>query len=290
LPDHGNPSVRGRRLAEELRRLREQSGLTGDNVAQRLGWSGSKVSRIELHRTGVKQADLSRLLDLYHVGEPHRGELIALARESAQKGRLDRITAGFPADYAAYLQAEAEARSVWNWEPQLVPGLLQIPEYARAVMQSWRSKFALPPGDMDRRVQTRQVRQQRLIGDDPLELAVVVDESVLYRRFGDRAVMRRQLESLVEASQWPNLDLRVLPLDGGNPIATGAFTYMQFPQVHEVPLRDLVSVETLDGTYYLEEEDQTHPYRLTFEHLMEHALDPEESRSLISETARQKWS
>jgi transcriptional regulator with XRE-family HTH domain len=290
LPDHGNPSVRGRRLAEELRRLRERSGLTGDDVAQRLGWSGSKVSRIELHRTGVKQADLSKLLDLYHVGEPHRGELIALARESAQKGRLDKITAGFPADYAAYLQAEAEARAVWNWEPQLVPGLLQIPEYTRAMMQSWRSKFATPPSDIDRRVQTRLVRQQRLTGDDPLELAVVVDESVLYRRFGDRAVMRRQLESLVEASQRPNLDLRVLPLDGGNPIASGAFSYMQFPQVHEVPLRDLVSVEALDTTYYLEEEAQTHPYRLAFEHLMAHALDPEGSRSLISETVSQRWS
>ncbi len=290
MPDHGNPSVRGRRLAEELRRLRERSGLTGDDVAQRLGWSGSKVSRIELHRTGVKQADLSKLLDLYHVGEPHRGELIALARESAQKGRLDKITAGFPADYAAYLQAEAEARAVWNWEPQLVPGLLQIPEYTRAMMQSWRSKFATPPSDIDRRVQTRLVRQQRLTGDDPLELAVVVDESVLYRRFGDRAVMRRQLESLVEASQRPNLDLRILPLDGGNPIASGAFSYMQFPQVHEVPLRDLVSVEALDTTYYLEEEAQTHPYRLAFEHLMAHALDPEGSRSLISETVSQRWS
>ncbi len=238
----------------------------------------------------MKQADLSKLLDLYHVGEPHRGELIALARESAQKGRLDKITAGFPAGDAAYLQAEAEARAVWNWEPQLVPGLLQVPEYTRAMMQSWRSKFATPPSDVNRRVQTRLVRQQRLTGDDPLELAVVVDESVLYRRFGDRAVMRRQLESLVGASQRPNLDLRVLPLDGGNPIASGAFSYMQFPQVHEVPLRDLVSVEALDTTYYLEEEVQTHPYRLAFEHLMAHALDPEGSRSLISETVSQKWS
>lgn len=290
MPDRGNPSVRGRRLAAELRRLRERSGLTGDEVAHRLGWSGSKVSRIELHRIGVKQADLSKLLDLYHVGEPHRGELIALARESAQKGRLEMITAGFPADYAEYIQAEAEAGSVWNWEPQLVPGLLQVPEYARAVMQSWRSTLALLPSDIDRRVQTRLVRQQRLTGDHPLELSAVVDESVLYRRFGDTAVMRWQMESLAEASQRPNLDLRVLPLDGGNSIAIGAFTYMQFPQVHDVPLRDLVWVESLDDTYYFEEEARTHPYRLTFEHLMAHALDPEGSRNLISETARRKWS
>lgn len=289
MPDHGSPSVRGRRLAAELRRLRERSGLTGDEVAQRLGWSGSKISRIELHRTGVKQDDLNKLLDLYGVGEPHRGELIALARESAQKGRLEEVTSGFPAEFAAYVQAEAEARSVWNWEPQVVAGLLQVPEYARAVLQGWRSTFALPPGDIDRNVQARLVRQQLLTGDDPLELSVVVDESVLYRRFGDTAVMRRQLERLVEASQRPNLDLRVLPLDSSNPIATGAFSYMQFAQVHEVPLRDLVSVNYLDGSYYLEDEAHTYRYRLTFEHLRAHALDPERSIDLISETIRRMW-
>ena len=290
MPDHGGPSVRGRRLATELRRLRERSGLTGDEVARQLGWSGSKISRIELRRTGVKQADLDKLLDLYQVGEPHRGELIALARESAQKGRHAVLPAGFPAEYAAYYQAEAEARSVWNWEPQVVPGLLQLPDYARAVIQGWHSMFVLPPGDLDRRVEARLVRQQRLTGDHPLELVAVLEESVLHRRFGEAAVMRRQLESLVEASQRPNVDVRILPLDGGNGIATGAFSYMQFAQLHEVPLRDLVSVEHLDGTYYLEDEENTHRYRVSFEHLMTNALDPERSRNLVSQTARRLWS
>ncbi|HUZ39211.1 MAG TPA: helix-turn-helix transcriptional regulator [Streptosporangiaceae bacterium] len=282
--------MRGRRLAAELRRLRELTGMTGEEVARLLGWSGSKVSRIELRRTGLKQADLTRLLDLYQVDEPHRTDLLALARESSQRGWLEVVTADFAVGYAEYVQAEAEARSVWNWEPQVVPGLLQSPEYARAVMQGWRSMFALPPGDVDRRVQTRLVRQQRLTSDPPLELSVVVDESVLHRKFGDAGVMRRQLNSLVEASRQANLDLRVLPLDGSHPMATGAFTYMQFAQVHDVAAPDLVSVEHLDGSYYLENEDDTHRYRVTFEHLQTHALDREQSRNLISQTASGRWS
>jgi transcriptional regulator with XRE-family HTH domain len=290
LPDHGSPSVRGRRLAAELRRLRELTGMTGEEVARLLGWSGSKVSRIELRRTGLKQDDLTRLLDLYQVSEPHRADLLALARESSQRGRLEVAKAGFPAGYAEYLQAEAEARSVWIWEPQVVPGLLQVPEYTRALMQDWRSMFALPPREVDRRVQTRQLHQQLLTADDPPDLSVVIDESVLLRRFGDTTVMRRQMEGLTEACRLPNLDLRVLPLDGGNPIATGAFTYLQFAQVHDVPAPDLVSVEHLEGNYYLEDEDGTHRYLVTFEHLRAHALDPGQSRSLISQTTRRMWS
>jgi transcriptional regulator with XRE-family HTH domain len=142
LPDRGSPAVRGRRLAAELRRLRERTGLTGEEVAERLGWSGSKISRIELQRTGVKDADLHKLLDLYGVGEGRRQELQALAHESSQKSLMEIITANFPANYAAYLRAEAEAQSVWNWDPQIVPGLLQTPEYARAV--KW-SAWQRPP-------------------------------------------------------------------------------------------------------------------------------------------------
>jgi Domain of unknown function (DUF5753)/Helix-turn-helix domain len=260
--------------------------MTGDEAARRLGWSSSKISRIELQRTGIKQADLRKLLDLYKVGEPHRTDLIALARESTGKDRLKAATVGFPAGYAEYVHAEAEASSVWNWEPQIVPGLLQIPDYARAAMAGMQTMFARPPGDLERRIQTRLMRQQRLSGDHPLELAVVVDESVLYRTYGDANVLRRQLDQLVADSQRPNVDLRVLPLQGRHPISTGAFAYMRFPRVHEVPLRDLVSVEHLDGSYYLDEEAQTHRYRVTFKYLMEQSLSPEQSRDLIATGAR----
>lgn len=290
MPDRGSPTVRGRRLAAELRRLRERTGLTGEQVAERLGWSGSKMSRIELHHSGVKEADLRKLLDLYGVGGGRREELLALAHESSRKDLLGVVAASFPPDYAAYINAEAEAQSVWNWDPQIVPGLLQTAEYARAVMRPWTAMFPGPPGETDRRIEARMLRQQLLTRDPPLELSVVIDESVLHRRFGDSSVMRGQLERLAEASELPNVEIRVYPLDRDTPpLTTGAFSYMQFLHVHDVPLQDMVSVEHLEGSYYLEDEEQTYRYRAAFEYLVRHSLDPAQSRALITSIAREAW-
>jgi len=288
MPDQGT-SVGGRRLAGELRRLREATGLTGEEVSQRLGWSGSKLSRIELHRIGVKQADLRKLLALYEVDDSHRDELLALARESGKKGRLVRATAGFP-QVAGYVSAESEAESVWNWEPQVIPGLLQTRDYARAVRQLWLRMFPGPPSESDRWAETRLIRQQVLSRDPPLELSVVIDESVLRRRFGDRTVMREQLEHLAASAALPNVDVRIYPLDSDDPpLGTGAFSYMQFPQVHDVPLHDIVSVEHHEGTYDLEEEEQTFKYWVAFEYLRRGSLDPTQSRALIAATADEVW-
>lgn len=289
MPDHGSSTARGRRLAAELRRLRERSGLTGDEVAQRLGWSASKVSRIERHRIGVKQADLGRLLDLYEVEEPRRGALFALARESSRRGWFEAGAGDSPAGHATYISAEAEARTVWTWEPQLVPGLLQTAEYTRAVMRGWQAMFPTPPSLLERRVRTRLVRQRRLTDDQPLEVSAVVDESVLSRKFGTGAVMAEQMDQLMRLSDLPNVDMRILPLDAEHPMCTGAFSYMQFPQVHGVALHDIVSVEHLDGAYYVEGEEGTYQYRRAFEFLLEQALDPARSRARVLETARRRW-
>lgn len=291
VPDHGSPAARRRRLAGELRRLRLRHGLTGEEVASRLGWSESKVSRIELHRTGVKEPDLRKLLDLYGVGEPRRSELAALAQEAAQRGRIETVPAGSPAEYdAQYHDAEAEARSEWNWEPQVIPGLLQTPGYVRAVMDVWQSMFRAPPWEISRRIEARLRRQRRLTTEPPLELTAVVDESVLRRRYGDQQVMREQLERLLDAATLPNVTLRILPLDGGQPLAIGAFSYLQFPQVHAVPLPDTVTVEHLNGQEYLEAEEETYRYRVAFEHLLRHSLPPAGSRELIASAIRDLWS
>ena len=128
--------------------------------------------------------------------------------------------------------------------------------------------FPGPPGEIDRWAETRLLRQQVLIRDPPLELSVIIEESVLSRRFGDRAVMRQQLEHLVAAAELPNVEVRIYPLNGEHPsLATGAFSYMQFPQVHDVPLHDIVSVEHLEGTADLEDEELTYIYRAAFEYL-----------------------
>lgn len=288
MPEQG-ASVGGRRLAAELRRLRDAAGLTGEQVSQQLGWSGSKLSRIETHRIGVKQPDLRKLLALYGVDEAKCNELLALAHEAKQRGGAGRAAARFP-QVANLVYAEAEAESVWTWEPQVIPGLLQTPDYARAVRQPWLGMFPGPPSEIDRWVEARMQRQQVLTRDPPLMLSVVIDESALRRSFGGRAVMHQQLTHLAEASELPNVAVRIYPLSGDHPLlVTGAFTYMQFPQVHDVPLDDIVSVEHLEGLYDLEGEDETYRYRVAFEYLVGQSLDPAQSLSLIAATASELW-
>lgn len=290
MPDPGGQSVRRRRLAAELRRLRERTGLTGDQVAERLGWSGSKISRIELNRIGVKLADLGKLLDLYGVSAAYRDGLEALAQESSRAGRLESAAAGLPANYTEYLAAENEAQSIWNWNPFVIPGLLQTEAYARVVHLAFQSMFRLPPGDAERRIELRRVRQQLLSRDPPPDLSVVIDESVLYRKFGEEAAMREQLLQLIELSRMPTVQIRVLPLAGEHTVTPGPFSIMQFMQVHAVPLHDIVTVEHLTGSYYLQDEEQTFQYRVTFEWLADNSLTDDQTRQLITETARSSWS
>ena len=289
MPDYGSPTVRRRRLAAELRRLRERAGLTGDEVADRLGWSASKISRIELHRIGIKQADLLRLLDLYRVADVHRGSLVALADEARRTGRLEAVAASLPGEYAAFLYAEAEAKSVWTWDPQIVPGLLQTADYARAVMLRWADVFPVPPGDIDRRIEGRLLRQQVLHRDPPFVLSAVIDESVLYRRLGDNAIMHRQLDRLAETAELPNVTVQILPLTGDQSIATSAFIYMQFAQAHDIPLHDIAVVEHLSGNDYVEDDGDTYQFYRLFKSLASKALSAKDSLSLVMKVAQQHW-
>jgi transcriptional regulator with XRE-family HTH domain len=287
--DRASQTIRRRRLAAELRRLREHAGLTGDEAAERLGWSGSKISRIETHRIGVKPTDLSKLLDLYEVDLPRREELARFALESSRAGALESAVAGLPADYADYLSAENEAYSIWNWDPVVVPGLLQTEAYARAAIAGYQSMFRPSPGQAERRIELRRLRQQLLTRDPPVNLSVVIDESVLHRRFGPGAIMHEQMLHLAELSELPTVQVRVLPLSNDHPVTTGAFSYMQFTQVHDVPLHDLVTVEHITASYYLEDEEQTFRYRMAFERLTEDSLGPAESRDAILAAAREAW-
>jgi transcriptional regulator with XRE-family HTH domain len=287
---YGSPNVRRRRLAAELRRLRERAGFIGEEVARRLEWSTSKVSRLERGQSGVKRADLRRLLDLYRVDPRRRDELLALAEEAQPSGKLKAISASLPEEHVQFLSFEAEAESVWNWEPQIVPGLLQTEDYARAVMLGWHSMFTEPPSEAERRVEARRLRQQVLQRNPPLQLSVVMDESVLYRKVGEASVMRAQLEHVVEASRLPNIRVRILPLKSDHQVATGAFTYVKFPQLHDVPLNDIVTFEHLIGTDQFEDQDETYKYSVVFRALENSALDLNQSREKMTSIAAQEWS
>jgi transcriptional regulator with XRE-family HTH domain len=293
VPEHGSPKIGRRRLATELRRLRERAGLTGDEVADQLGWSGSKISRIELNRTEVKSADLTRLLDLYGVGGMQRSDLMALAMARRTRGWWESYSDVIQPDYASYIELEAEAEVAHCWSTQLVHGLLQTEGYARAVMESHDRWLPItPPGTIRRLVEVRLTRQRRVTGDCSLALTVVLDESALLRRMGDAAVMREQLDYLQEVSRLSNVTIRVLPLAGDHPIGTGSFILLVFPSLQGIdPGTDIVYLEQLTrNEVYVDEETEAFAYRRAFDQLVADSLDPERSRELIARVADEVWS
>lgn len=291
MPARSYPNLaRRRRLAAELRRLREHVGLAQDQATERLGWpSNSKLSRIELGKSGVKQADLQSLLDLYNVTGAHREELIALAEESRKSGQFQSASARLSGELVTFLQSEADAESIWVWEPLIVPGLLQTESYTRSLLQLWVNKFALPSPEVDRRVDARHVRHNVLTRDPPVHLSAVIDESVLYRRIGEPAVMREQLGHLIALSELPNIDIRVLPFDGEHLVGTGGFNYLRLRQIHRVSLNDYVVFEHLAGMDAVEDETDISQYRIAFESLMNSALRADAARARITAVTSRMW-
>lgn len=285
MPAPPSPTVRRRRLAAELRRLRELAMQTGDDVAAQLKWSPSKISRIETAKTGAKITDVRKLLDLYRVEGTHRDELITLAREAERKGWWEAYSDALPAEYAAFIGLEAEAEAEMNWEPQVIPGLLQTAEYARVTIQSVQPMEVIPPSLVETRVEARLRRQQVLTGPRPLEFSVVMDESVLLRNLGGRQVMTDQLRRIVEVAQLPNVTVHVLALDGRHPVSSAPFILLRFGTVHDVTLHDVVHVEHLTGGFYFEEPRDTHRYAIAYRELLSAATPPAESLELISKIA-----
>lgn len=284
----GAPTVRQRRLGAELRRLRAER--TGDEVAEALGWSPSKVSRYELARTAPNVAEVARLLDYYGVTGPHREQVLALAVGAKQKGWWEAATDALPEELAALIALEDEASSSWMWAVEVIPGLLQIGEYARQVISAaYQIGIPLLPSQIDQRVEVRLRRQNILTRANPMEFSVVLDESVLLRRNTDTQVMRAQLLHLVEVSQLPNVTVRVFPLQAPHPVVTSSFLLMKFAHAHGPELNDVVSTEQLQSNLYFEGEADTHQYRRAFQALYDAALDPEQSRELILRTSQQVW-
>ncbi|WP_433499250.1 helix-turn-helix domain-containing protein [Sphaerimonospora sp. CA-214678] len=280
MPGHGSPTVRRRRLGQELRRLRERAELTGDQVAARLGWSAAKVSRIETARTSPRESDIEALLVIYMVDSDHRRELLALHRDANRRGWWEEYRDSLPKEYTTFLGLEAEAVMARNWEPQVVPGLFQTESYVRAMMESGQRSTLDPPGGLRSRIKVRMARQEAVLhGENPPEISVVLEESVLLRPFGGDEVMREQLRRLVEVSELPRVALRVLPLDTEHPINTGAFSHLKLPEFH-----DVVYLEALLGGRLIEDEAIVYRYEVAFDYLETKALDVSASRKRIEKT------
>jgi transcriptional regulator with XRE-family HTH domain len=290
MTEPGSPTVRRRRLAAELRGIREAKGKSGDAVAAALRWSPSKISRYELARTGLKPQEVERLLDYYEVTGSRRTLLLALAEDAARKGWWEEFADNLSPDYQQFIGLEHEASSIAIWHVEAVAGLLQTEAYARHIISSYSRVEPIAPGMIERLVKVRMQRQQVLTRVPALQLSVVLDESILNRRIGDELVMHEQLQWLVSLADRPNITLQILPLDAQHTVFSESFVIFRFGPDNDAMLQDVVSTEHLRNGFSLEGERETYLHRLAFQMLVDASLDPASSRALILNTAESYWS
>jgi transcriptional regulator with XRE-family HTH domain len=285
----GSPTVRRRRLAAELRGIRESKGKSGDAVAAALKWSPSKISRYERARTGLRPREVERLLDYYGITGSHRALLLGLAEDAAQKGWWEEFADTLSEDYQQFIGLEHEATSIAIWHVDVVAGLLQTDGYARHIISSYSRVEPVAPGMIGRLVKVRMQRQQ-VLDREGLQLTVVLDESVLTRRIGDESVMYEQLQRLAREADRPNLTMRILPLSAQHTVFGESFVIFGFGEDSDAMLQDVVSTEQLRSGFTLEGERETYLHRIAFQMLAEASLDPVASKDLILQTAQSHWS
>jgi len=274
-----SPTVRHKRLTAELRRLRAESGLTRDDVAARLDWHPTKVTRIETGQwTRLNLRDVRDLLDIYGLtDEAQRDALVQLARESRQKGWWHSYGDVLPSEYAHFIGLESDATSVRTYQQVLVPGLLQTEGYARAVIQAFRPHDTA--ADIDRRVTVRHERQRRVTEDRSLQLWAILGEGVIRQVVGDREVTADQLRFLAEVAALPNVVIQVLPYAAGAHSAmVGAFEILGFPEPIDP---DVVYLENMSSALFLEEPDDITRYVQVFDYLRATALSPQATRDML---------
>jgi len=270
----GSPIVRRRELGTLLKTLRTQRGWTAEQVAERLVVSPSKVSRLETGHRGASARDINDLCDLYEVDDEQRQQLLELASEGKQRGWWQPL--GLP--YSTYVGLEAEAVSISDFGLGFIPGLLQTADYARAIVRAAVPRWV--PEIVEQRLQGRMTRQQLLHGENAPQFDAVVDESVLHRVVGSRAVMRAQLERLLELSELPNVILRVIPYDAGAlPAGNNKFIILRFASPD---VKDVVYIEGLTGDLYLDDPGEVETYSTTFRTLAQLAASPDETREIIA--------
>lgn len=278
-PDTGrmpaNPTMRARQLGLELRRLRATHKLSADEVATALGWSQSKVTRIEGGNSAVTRPDLLKLLSLYEVDDDaRRAQFLRLSKAAREHGWWIDYTSVMNKTLPSYIAFESEAVELHLWTLSLVPGMLQTPEYSRAVL---KSDLEIRPEEVtDRLVEARLTRQERL-SDGGLTVWAVLDESVLTRIIGDTAIMRGQLERLLDVGD--RVTLQVLRTTGWHPGHNGGFTVMHFDDEHPA----LAFQEGAAGDIYVDQPRDVARYRRAFDHLRAIALSPVDSTATIED-------
>lgn len=269
------PTVLRLLLGSRLRHLREARGVTPHEAAHAIRATDSKISRIELGRSPVREIDAEDLLSLYGVTDPaEREDLLTLAAQASQRGWWHRYGDLVPDWLQTYIGLEQAARSIRTYESQFVPGLLQTDGYAAALMEL----ADFPNEETARRVELRRARQRRF-RDGGLYLWAVVDEAVLRRQAGSRETMRNQLEYLLEASSQPNLTLQVMPFASPGHAAPGGFSIVRF-ESPEIP--DMVYVEHLTSALYIDKQAEVDAYLVAMERLTMISSQPRATPEIIN--------
>ncbi|ROQ66032.1 helix-turn-helix protein [Streptomyces sp. 840.1] len=287
MPSVKPSTVLGRQLGDELRRFREDAGLSTAAAAEVLDCTKGKISRIENGHVPVRTPDLSALIHAYAVSDPEaRDRLASLARTANRRRRegwWHQYGSVLGDTYRDYIEMETICDGVRTFQVQLVPGLLQTPEYGRAVTVASRAWQTAE--EIDQFVQVRLARQKRLAGDDSLEFWAVLAEGVLHQQVGGQAVMRDQLEHLANLAEQPNITVQVLPFSrGAHAGMFGPYLLLSFPRVSAL---DLVLTETPTGNIWMERESDVARYRDLFDDARTSALPPTESLSVIRRIAKE---
>jgi len=276
-----SPTVRRKRLTTELRRLREQAGLTCEDVGQRLECSGTRISRMETGRISARPGDVRELLEIYGVTGAEADSLVQLARDARRKGWWHSYGRVLPPWFEAYIGLESDAARLRDFQPLVVPGLVQTEGYARAVLRA--APHAGRGEDVDRQVALRMQRQAILDQASPPEAWLVISESVLRMRVGGPAVMRAQLRRLADLAARTDLTIQVLPSGTAAQVqAVSPFTMLEFADAADPAV---VYLEHLTGGVFVENEDEVRRYRVVFDHLRAEALGTVESADLITRVA-----
>jgi hypothetical protein len=271
----GSPTARRRRLAIELKKLRDESGLTCSQVGQELDWSGSKVNRLETGQGRVQPSDIDALCRFHKTSDELRELLKSLAKDSKTKGWWHAHGDAVPTWFSVYVGLEQAASGLRTYQNEFIPGLLQSADYAAELSRASSDHDA---EGIQRLVDVRMRRQELLTGPTPPDLWAVIHQSALLHVIGSRQVMVAQLERMLEMAKLSKVTVQVLPFDAGAYPATGTYTILGFPE-QEDP--DVVYREGLTDSVYLEQPADVHLYTKAFDHLRALALSPQRSAALI---------
>jgi len=270
-------------LGNQLRQLREASGVTTGAAGHAIRASHAKISRMELGRVGFKERDVADLLTLYGItDEQERESFLALARQSNVPGWWHHYSDILPNWFEMYLGLEQASSVIRTYEPQLIPGLLQTPEVARAVILLGNANASADA--IERRVALRMKRQKVLTQPGAPNLWAVVDEAALWRIDG-RSAMREQIRHLIEMAELANVTLQVIPLYSGAHAAVGGpFSILRFS---EPDLPDIVYLEQLTSALYLDKEQDVQHYLMVMDRLCVQAKPPAETIRFLSSTLKE---